>query len=113
MDDLKRQLYMRAAEMVASKQNEFICYALEAALLELGDGAETAWQNLKCLSDDCPEYFFPEFVALNDGKTWLVRIQDNEHISEPQTNKNAAWFVMGKEERKMRLQVISTILEHR
>ena len=107
MDYLKRELYMRAAELLETKQSDFICYALQDATNELGKYSYAFFSQKEINT------WFPEFVALNDGVAWKVSYIDGEPTHMPLESKDSAWFTLGVKERKLRLQVINTILAHR
>ena len=105
MDYLKRELYMRAVELIETKQSDFICHALRDATNELGKYSFFSQKEIAT--------WFPEFIALNDGVAWTTSCISGEPASVPQEHEYSAWFTLGVKERKLRLQVINTILAHR
>ena len=119
MDDMKLGMYLRAKARIASKETDFICWAL---LAELADnfnsrsGAGVIYiggQGLVTGSDlnSLLEEFFPEFFDLFDGTFWPLGIPTNLEEVNPVTSPHEAWFDWADVERRQRL--LDFLITHR
>lgn len=91
MDDLKREIYMRARELIEKElktdpEYNYICTALINAAGEfLGESTIT-------LIAEIPEWF-PEFTRLSDGRAWVYESYTAEFYPTTPGNLRYWWYV--------------------
>lgn len=119
MDDMKREMYIRAKARIASEGTAFICWALLAELADnfnsrsmdgviyiKGQGPITGSD-----LDNLLEEFFPEFFQLFDGTFWFMKGTLDFEDRCPVAGPHEAWFNGNDRERRYRL--LDFLITHR
>lgn len=119
MDDMKREMHIRAKKHIASGETDFICWALLAELADTFNsysGAGVIYiggQGLVTGSDldSLLEEFFPEFFELFDGVFWTIADTVDPEEIRSSTGLHEAWFQWQDRERRQRL--LDFLITHR
>lgn len=118
MDDMKREMYIRARARIVPEECDFICWALLEELADLFNGVQRPGKFefhggvaiYGRETDGFLEEFFPEFFALHDGVFWPLELSEK---SRPvgQTTPHDAWF--DYLDRPRRLRLLDFLITHR
>lgn len=107
MDDIRREMYIRARALILSGEENFICWAL---FREIGDTCNIPDMEGFVEFETTLEEFFPEFFALYDGVFWPLELSEESH-SVGVLTPHKAWFDYLDKPRRLRL--LDFLINHR